>query len=146
MWRLNTWFSFNQIIRTELFFLFFPRARDVGFCRGSWNRVHLRSELRGTLVRSYIYNSMVSARTSIATARCTYLGLYSLFGTWTYLGLFWSVQRSVEQTRAMVICIYERSTCRYVGLNSLNILHVPRPCFIAPFLHANNQTNIFKFF
>ena len=28
--------------------------------------------------------------------------------------------------------IYERSECRYVRLNALNIPHVPQPCFIAP--------------
>ena len=29
--------------------------------------------------------------------------------------------------------------CRYVRLNALNVLHVPRPCFIAPvnFSHLN---------
>ena len=32
----------------------------------------------------------------------------------------------------MVIYIYECSTCRYVGLKDLNILHLPRPRFIAP--------------
>ena len=31
----------------------------------------------------------------------------------------------------MAIYIYECSMCRYVWLNALNILQVPRPCFIA---------------
>ena len=30
------------------------------------------------------------------------------------------------------ICVYECGTCRYVWLNALNVLHAPRPCFIAP--------------
>ena len=31
-----------------------------------------------------------------------------------------------------LIYVNECSTCRYVRLNALNVLHVPRPCFIAP--------------
>ena len=34
---------------------------------------------------------------------------------------------------SMVIYLYERSTCRHVRLNALNVLHIPRPLFIAPF-------------
>ena len=30
------------------------------------------------------------------------------------------------------IYVYERSTCRYVRLNALNVPHVSRACFIAP--------------
>ena len=33
----------------------------------------------------------------------------------------------------MVIYLYERSTCRYVGLNALNLLHIHGPCFNAPY-------------
>ena len=32
----------------------------------------------------------------------------------------------------MFIHIYERSTCRYIRLNGLNVLHAPQPHFIAP--------------
>ena len=32
----------------------------------------------------------------------------------------------------LCLYIYERSTCRYVRLNALNVPHVPRPRFIAP--------------
>ena len=30
------------------------------------------------------------------------------------------------------INLYERSTCRYIRLNALNVLHVPQSRFIAP--------------
>ena len=36
----------------------------------------------------------------------------------------------------MVIFIYERIICRYVSLNALNVLHVPRPRFIAPLIQS----------
>ena len=39
------------------------------------------------------------------------------------------------------LCIYERSTYRYIRLNALNILHVPRPCFI-PTLYCPQLFNI----
>ena len=34
--------------------------------------------------------------------------------------------------QTLSIYLYERSTCRYVRLNALNVLHVPRPLFVAP--------------
>ena len=52
-----------------------------------------------------------------------------------YLGLFWSVlglfgragTKQTEQTRAMVMYLYEPSTCRYVRLNALNMDPFQRP-------------------
>ena len=35
------------------------------------------------------------------------------------------------------IYLYERSTCRYVRLNALNVLNVHGPCFNAPKIKVN---------
>ena len=47
---------------------------------------------------------------------------------YTYIGLF----------RGMYL--YEQSTCRYVRLNALNVLHIHGPCFNAPFLLQTKLT------
>ena len=64
-----------------------------------------------------------------------------------YLCKYWYVHvpRSV-QTIAIAICVYERSMCRYVRLNALNVPHVPWTLFIAPHVclylnHTNSLTN-----
>ena len=58
---------------------FFDIFLDTGGGGGETGSMYVLSyELRWYV---HIYNSMVHARTDIATARCTYLGLFSLFGT-----------------------------------------------------------------
>ena len=51
---------------------------------------------------------------------------------WTLVCACTSIARSSEQTRAMVLYLYACSTCRYVRLKALNVLHVHGPRFNAP--------------
>ena len=76
--------------------------------RGWWNRVHVGSELRGTLVHAK----------AIAKA---YVHIWTDLGTCMY-----------HNTGPWVIYLYETSTCKYVRLNALNILHIHGPRFNAP--------------
>ena len=51
-----------------------------------------------------------------------------------YTGIYSQmIKAHTKQTKAMVIHLYEGSTCRYVRLNALNVLHAHGPCFNAPF-------------
>ena len=47
-----------------------------------------------------------------------------------------------EKYGTLSIHLYECSTCRYVRLNTLNVLHVHGPCFNAPYLV---ECSVFEF-
>ena len=42
---------------------------------------------------------------------------------------------SCKAPQQPIIYLYERFTCRYVRLNTLNVLHVSGPCFNAPIIY-----------
>ena len=86
------------------FFGLYPNA-DLGFFpeKSSLNK-YSYEQTEHTMVNARTYVCLVHART----------------------------KQTSEQTRGMFIYIYERSKCRYVKLNTLNILHVHGPRSNAP--------------
>ena len=113
------------------------------YLRGCWKEVGSRAELRGMLVRAWrvsIYNSMVLLNRLFSTLSLKHLNINIIWYHHSILSLYsclfiWDKAKAQE----LSIYVYEHSTCRYVRLNALNVLHVPPPCFIAPLSNRHNM-------
>ena len=57
-----------------------------------------------------------------------------------YVHLAIAIEVRAPTLTCVSIYLYEGSTCRYVRLNTLNVLHVHGPCFNAP---DTNKTKIY---
>ena len=111
---------------------------------GGWNKVGSRAELGGTLVvyMCIIFVSMlIDQNRPLNRHRYGHLPFIMIKQiNWNfvnkskpiYLGPLETKAYTTNGERTIYIYLYERSTCRYVRLNALNVLH--GPCFNAPWL------------
>ena len=98
------------------------------FIWGWWNGVHVRSELRGRLVRSFIYIFFNVGPPKESNFLTTFYGLYAT--NWAILA--W-ISPLLNLYLLRWVAIGLREVCAwYVSWDDWNVLHVPGPLFIAP--------------
>ena len=136
IWSLEsiTRFTLNDSKINKLFLKTTSVAKFSSRKRGWWNGVHVRAELRGTLVRAK----------AIAKANIyLWFGLFSLFGTCTYLYGYSYTRTDLSTCTYQTWFYMSMNRVRDVRWNDLNVMHVHGPCFNAPIKKMKNKNDPF---
>ena len=125
-----------------------PTQKLQSISWGYWNGVHVRAELKGTLAHAWgvskyttlwylhvpLGRYVLGQNCKIYRQSLVKIPLKRHFTSVNLFGDNYDTTVDTWMDWEPSIYVYEGSTCMYVRLNALNILHMPRPRFIAPYI------------